>query len=178
MSEEIKNETQTNIDETNTTDESKKPEEQNVENKQIPYDRFKQKVDEANALKEKLAEIEKEQAEKERKELEEKENYKALYEQVLEQIEETKSKALSAKKETALKIAGYDDEQVDLLSKLIEGESDEEIGASVEQIKAKFPIKDDYADPSPFNGTKEKPTIVGAEEQAKSIYERIKNKIR
>ena len=176
MGEEIKN-TET-IDETNPTDESKNTGEPNVEGQKIPYDRFKQKVDEANALKEKLAEIEKEQAEKERKELEEKENYKALYEQVLEQIEETKSKALSVKKETALKIAGYDDEQVNLLSKLIEGERDEEISASVEQIKAKFPIKDNYADPSPFNGQKEKPKSVDAEEVGRNAVSRVLHKIR
>src|SRR5690625_6307543 len=97
MSNEINNEQETNIDETletpNSTDASQNTEEETadkVDNK-IPYARFKEKVDEANALKEKLAEIEKEQAEAKRKELEEQENYKALYEQAMADVEAAKT---------------------------------------------------------------------------------------
>src|SRR5690606_33314730 len=100
MSEEIKNEEQMNIDETNPTDESLKTEEtkeENVDNK-IPYDRFKAKVDEANALKEKLAKIEKAQEEAKRKELEQQNEYKTLYEQAQEQLAQFKADALNARK--------------------------------------------------------------------------------
>src|SRR5690625_6740477 len=67
------NEEVTNIDEgqakANSTDESLKTDEpKEVDSKHIPYDRFKAKVDEANALKEKLAEIEKANEEAERSE--------------------------------------------------------------------------------------------------------------
>ena len=79
MADEIKNEVETNIDEATSTDESLNTEEQKeVDNQRIPYDRFKAKVDEANALKEKLAEIERQQEEAKRKELEETEQYKEL----------------------------------------------------------------------------------------------------
>src|SRR5690625_2140401 len=102
MSEEIKNETQTNIDEgqaqANPTDESLKTEEtkeENVDNQRIPYERFKAKVDEANALKEKLAEIERQQEEAKRKELEETEQYKELYEQAIKEKEQARQEARS-----------------------------------------------------------------------------------
>src|SRR5690625_3610687 len=76
MADEIKHEQvdeeATNIDESTPTDESLKTDEpKGVDSKHIPYDRFKAKVDEANALKEKLAEFENAQAEAERKKLEE-----------------------------------------------------------------------------------------------------------
>src|SRR5690625_237925 len=167
MSEEIKNEEETNIDEKNPTDESLntgESKETNVDNK-IPYERFKAKVDEANALKEKLAEIERQQEEAKRKELEETEQYKELYEQALKQAEQAKQEALATKKSAMLAQAGYDDEQTKLLTKLVEGETDEEISESIKLLKATIPTKDNYGDPSAFNGAKEKPETVGPEEQ-------------
>src|SRR5690606_24490880 len=132
MTEELKNEQQTNVDETNPTDESKNTEAQNVDNK-IPYDRFKAKVDEANALKEKLAEFEKAQEEAKRKELEEQNEYKTLYEQALEQAAQAKAEAIGIKKNALLAQAGYSAEQTKLLSKLVDGETDEEISESIKR---------------------------------------------
>ena len=167
-----------NIDEATSTDESLNTEEQKeVDNQRIPYDRFKAKVDEVNALKEKLDQFEKEQAENKRKELEEQEKYKELYEQAQAEIASVNAQRIEDKKQATLKGVGYDDEQVALLSKLIDGSTDEEIAESVELITAKFPIKDSYADPSPFNGTKEKPATTTAEDHARSILERIKHKL-
>ena len=103
MADEIKDEQQTNIDEgqtkNNSTDASLNTDEQSkeVDNK-IPYERFKEKVDEVNALKEKLAAIEKEQADAKRKELEEQNEYKTLYEQALQQAEQAKQEALNLRK--------------------------------------------------------------------------------
>src|SRR5690625_5054237 len=183
MSEEIKNETQTNIDEgqaqANPTDESLKTEEtkeENVDNK-IPYERFKAKVDEANALKEKLAEIERQQEEAKRKELEETEQYKELYEQALKQAEQAKQEALSTKKTALLAQAGYSEEQTKLLAKLVEGETDEEISESIKLLQATIPVQDGYGDPSAFNGAKERPETVSADELGAKVFERIKNKI-
>src|SRR5699024_8935673 len=73
----------------------------------VPYDRFKQKVDEANALKDKLAEIEREQAEAKRKELEETEQYKELYEQAKEEAEARRQQALAGQKNKTLTLAVY-----------------------------------------------------------------------
>src|SRR5690625_4234966 len=104
-------------EETNATDASLITEEQvertekEGEDKRIPYDRFKQKVDEVNKLKEKLAQIEQEQAKAKRQELEEQERYKELYEQALQEKEQARQEALSLRKMGELRQAGYSEEQ-------------------------------------------------------------------
>src|SRR5690625_954277 len=133
------NEEETNIDETNPSDETKNTDEHNVDNK-IPYDRFKAKVDEANALKEKLAEIEKAQEEAKRKELEEKEEYKELYEQALQQAKQAKQEALNIKKNALLTQAGYKQEQAKLLIRLVEGDDEQAISESIDKLKTTFPV--------------------------------------
>src|SRR5690625_1323384 len=179
MADEIKNEVETNIDEATSTDESLITEEQKeVDNQRIPYDRFKAKVDEANALKEKLAEIEREQEEAKRKELEETEQYKELYEQAIKEKEQARQEALATKKSAMLAQAGYDDEQTKLLAKLVEGETDEEISESIKLLKATIPAKDNYGDPSAFNGAKEKPKTVDAEEVGRNAVSRVLHKIK
>lgn len=177
MTDEIKDELKTNVDETNPTDESKNTEAQNVDTK-IPYDRFKAKVDEANALKEKLAAIEKAQEEAKRKELEEQNEYKTLYEQALQQAEQAKKEALGIKKSALLTQAGYSAEQTKLLSKLVEGETDEEITESIKLLKATIPAQDEYGDPSAFNGAKQKPKTIDAEEVGRNAVSRVLHKIK
>src|SRR5690625_191508 len=172
------NEVGSNIDETDSTDETQNTDEETKVDNPIPYDRFKQKVDEANALKKKLAEIEKAQAEAERKKLEETEQYKELYEQALKQAEQAKQEALATKKSAMLAQAGYDDEQTKLLTKLVEGETDEEISESIKVLKATIPAKDNYGDPSAFNGVKEKPKTVDAEEVGRNAVSRVLHKIK
>src|SRR5690625_2735288 len=170
------NEEETNIDEENSTDASQNTDEQKVDNR-IPYDRFKQKVDEANALKEKLAEIKRKQEEDKRKELEEQNEYKTLYEQAKKDAEQAKQEALNVKKDALLMQAGYSQEQAKLLVKLVDGEDVEEISDSIKQLRAAIPAKDNYADPSAMNGKKDKPETVGADEVGAKVFERIKNKI-
>lgn len=169
---------------TTATDASENTAEQTVDEKKkdgneqkIPYDRFKQKVDEANALKEKLAKFEAEQAEKERQELEEREEYKTLYEQAVQQAEQAKQEAVQVRKSALLSGAGYSEEQAKLLVKLVEGETEEEITESINVLKATVPAQDNYGDPSAFNGAREKPEHVGADELGVKVFERIKNKI-
>lgn len=179
MSKENENldEQKTNIDETKSTDASENTEEQTSVDNRIPYERFKEKVDEANALKEKLAEIERAQEEAKRKELEEQNEYKKLYEQALKQAEQAKAESLAIKKSAALVGAGYGDEQAKLLVKLVEGETDEEIAESIKLLKATIPAQDNYGDPNPFNGAKKKPETIDADEIGASMFERVKNKI-
>src|SRR5690625_7421451 len=177
MSDEIKNEVETNIDEATSTDESLNTEEQKEVDNKIPYDRFKAKVDEANALKEKLAEIKRKQEEDKRKELEEQNEYKTLYEQAKKDAEQAKQEALNVKKDALLTQAGYSQEQAKLLVKLVDGEDVEEISDSIKQLRAAIPAQDNYADPSAMNGKKDKPETVGADEVGAKVFERIKNKI-
>src|SRR5690625_4287569 len=149
-------ENQPNIEEqeTNATDASLNTAEQTEqddkggENTRIPYERFKQKVDEVNQLKERLAQIEEEQAQAKRKELEEQERYKELYEQALQEKEQARKEALSLRKIDGLRQAGYSGEQAKLLVKLVDGEDDETIKASVEQIKSTVPVNDGFVDPT------------------------------
>ena len=61
-------------DSSDGTENTAKDDDKQTQDNRIPYERFKQKVDEANALKEKLAEIEREQEAAKRKELEETES--------------------------------------------------------------------------------------------------------
>src|SRR5690625_4530993 len=184
MSEEIKNElnneNKTNIDNTaNSSDETKNTEEQTqeVDNK-IPYDRFKAKVDEANALKEKLAEIEKANEEAERKKLEEQNEYKKLYEQAQEQAEQAKQEALATKKSAQLAQAGYSEEQTRLLAKLVEGETDEEISESIKLLKTTIPAQDNYGDPSPMNGKKSMPEPTDQTDVGRNAVSRVLHKIK
>jgi len=183
MTDENKNEQETVIDEVASTDASENTVEQveqakEVDTRRIPYERFKQKVDEAIALQEKLAELEREQEEAKRNELEETEHYKELYEQALKQAEEAKACALTTKKNALLAQAGYDEDQAKLLVKLIEGETDEEITASIKQVQATIPAQDNFGDPSAFNGAKDKPETVDAEEVGRNAVSRVLHKIR
>ena len=181
----MSNEKKTNVNEdqtekSNATDASLNTQEQedDKQEKRIPYERFKQKVDEVNALKERLAEIEREQEEAKRKELEEQNEYKTLYEQALQQAEQAKQEALNLRKQTLLAQAGYDENQAKLLVKLVEGDDEETIAESIKQIQSTVPVKDNYADPSAFNGTKAKPKTVDAEELGRNAVSRVLHKIK
>lgn len=143
------------------------------DDKKIPYSRFKDKVDEVNRLSAKLDEIEKSQKEQEKQKLEEQEQYKELYEKAQEEIENIKSQKLQDKIETELKSAGYKEEQVTRLSKLVEGETDEEITKSIEDLKITFPTKT-YVDPSPDQRKRHKPEGVDGDDIGKSMFERLK----
>jgi len=172
------NEVGSNIDETDSSDESQNTDEETKVDNPIPYARFKEKVDEANELKKKLADIEKAQKEAERKEMEESEEYKELYEQAQAEVEQAKAETLSIKKNAALANAGYDEDQAKLLIKLVEGDSDEEIAESVEELKTTIPAQDNYGDPSAFNGAKVKPKTVDNEELGRNAVSRVLHKIR
>src|SRR5690606_20714199 len=133
MSEEIKDEIQTNIDETAAA--TQKPENKDVDNK-VPYDRFKAKVDEANALKDELAKLQTAREAEEQAKLVEQNEFKTLYEQAQEQLATIKADALNAKKDSLLAQAGYTSEQIGLLRNTVVGDTDEEIAQAIEGLKA------------------------------------------
>src|SRR5690625_1687421 len=163
----------TNTDD-NSSDGTENTDDTGVDNR-IPYDRFKQKVDEVNALKSKLDQFEKEQEAAKRKELEDQNEYKELYEQALETIEESKKAIVQQTKESLLTKAGYNDEQVARLAKLVEGDSEEEMNTSIDEIKKLFPVEQDYADPSVNNGSNIDPTPTDGEDVGKSMFEKLLN---
>lgn len=149
-----------------------------VEGNKVPYDRFKTKVDEVNALKAKLEAIETEAAEAERKALEEQNDYKTLYEQSQATLESQKADVLEAKKDALLAQAGYSDEQAERYKRYIDGQSDEELAQALKQLIADIPPKKNYIDPSPMGGGDSKPKPSDGEELGKKMYDRIKHKLR
>lgn len=142
----------------------------------IPYDRFKQKVDEANALKKKLADIEDKQKADEKKQLEEQNEYKELYERTLEQMETYQADALNAKKGEILTQAGYTKEQIEVLRGTVTGETDEEITASVESLKSVITPAPTYADPSVGNSAKKAPAKKDLKQIGRESVEKFFNK--
>src|SRR5690606_28234989 len=143
----------------------------------IPYDRFIEQAHSANAPQEQLAATEAAQDAATRKAPEEQNESKTVYDQAIHQAEQAKKEALAPTKGALLTQAGYSAEQTKLLSKLVEGETDEEITESIKLLKATIPVQDEYGDPSAFNGEKAKPATVGADELGVKVFERIKNKI-
>lgn len=164
------------VDETNPSDGTKNTEEEKVDDKTIPYDRFKEKDDEVNALKKKLDAIDDAKKEDERKQLEAQQKYKELYEKEKERNEQNAIEALNAKKDFMLSRAGYSEEQAGFLRKLVEGESDEEIKESIETLKASFPTKSEAVDPSAMNGHRDKHESKGGEGFGKSLYDKVMGK--
>lgn len=154
------------------SDETKNTETTNPLDNKVPYDRFKQKVDEANALKEKLAQFEREQAEKERQALEEQQEYKTLYEKAQEQITQFQQQAVEAKKGTLLIDAGYTREQAERYKKYLDGESDDTLTQSLNVLKQDIPPKP-YVDPSLGNGNTPKPEPTDAYDQGKELARNI-----
>lgn len=131
-------------------------------------DREKRKRDEA---------LEAERKEAERKRLEEEEKYKELYEKQQEELTAQRAQALETRKESMLAKAGYSEEQASTLKKLLEGEKDEDLNASLESVKALFPPKQEkeYGDPSAGNGSKQPPKKKNLEDKGKSAYQRLKD---
>lgn len=117
-----------------------------------------------------------ERKEAERKRLEEEQKYKELYEAQLKEIEAQKATALQTKKEALLVKAGYSDEQAKTLIKLVEGDDDEALSASIENVKTLFPPTKEkpYGDPNPGNGGHQKPKPKDLEDKGKSAYQRLK----
>lgn len=161
----------------NPSDETLNPDEgetkQGEPGNPIPYDRFKEKVDEVNALKAKLEALEQADTEAKRKELEEQEKYKELYEDALEQLSKASKVAVEKDRESALRQAGYGDEQVELLSKLVEGNTEDEIAESVKKLLDSFPVKKQYVDPSVDQTKRQKPDAVEGEDVGRSLFEKL-----
>jgi murein L,D-transpeptidase YcbB/YkuD len=155
------------------------PQEPKVDNK-IPYDRFKQKVDEANELKRQLADFQKHQDEAERKKLEEQNEFKSLYDKAQAELERLKEEAQTAtveKVKTDLLVqAGYTGEQLDRVRKYLHGTDEDSLKASLDEVKADIPPKSSGVDPSVGNTPKQQPKQKDEAEEGRSLYERLKAK--
>lgn len=112
-------------------------------------------------------------AEAERQRLEEAEQYKELAESYKADLEALRGDALKAKKESALIKAGYTGEQVTRYLRYLDGETDEDIAASIETLKADIPPKKKtYVDPSVNNGESGKPSHPDASDYGRELFDR------
>lgn len=118
--------------------------------------------------------IEREREEAERKRLEENEEYKDLADKYRKELEDIRTDALKAKKESLLAKAGYSEEQIGRYAKYLDGDSSEDLNASLEALKKDIPPKKNYADPKPNNGTKQEPAKRDLTDKGKSNFQRLK----
>lgn len=151
-----------------------------LDDKSIPYDRFKEVNDKRKELEARLAEIERQKEEDEAAKLIEQNKYKELYEQAQAKIESERADALKTRKEVALIKAGYSDEQSERLLRYVDGEDSEGISASIETLKEDIPPKQSqskgYVDPSINNGTGGKPASPDGADLGRSLLEKALGK--
>jgi hypothetical protein len=120
-----------------------------------------------------------EKAEEARKEAEKKalienEKYKELYETLQQDLAEQKALALTAKRDSLLAQAGYTPEQITKYAKFVEGTNDEELLASIEELKVDLPPKTQgFINPS-VNPRKQDPKPADAYEAGKERIKRLR----
>lgn len=133
-------------------------------------DRERKKAEEA---------IAKEREEAERKKLEEANEFKSLYEKAQADLEATRKEAEQTKLESLrtnlLANAGYTGEQLDRVRKYIVGANEDEIKASLEELKQDIPPKSGGVDPSVNNPQRQQPQAKDPAEDGRSAYERLKS---
>lgn len=150
-----------------------KPDEQ-----KIPYDRFKEKVDEVNSLKEQLKAFEDAQEAARLAELSEVDRVKAEADKLAQELQAAREDALNAKKVSLLAKSGYSDEQITRYSRFVIGTTDEEIAASIEALIADVPPtakEKNYADPSTKGaGARNTPKQKDLHDKGVSAFQRLK----
>lgn len=120
--------------------------------------------------------IQKERDEAERKRLEEQGEYKELADKLQAELDAIKGDALKAKKEALLVKEGYSEEQIGVVAKLLEGETDEELQASLDEVKVAISPKRNYADPSAGNTKKNDPKPTDLTDKGRSAVRRLREK--
>lgn len=119
-----------------------------------------------------------EQTEEEAEILSEIAEYQAKIAEIDEKIAEYAAKKVDDLKREAMRKRHYTDEQIERYLKFVEGETREEIEKSVAALAQDIPPKgDNFADPSPMNGIKQKPAPADPGEVGKTLFERIKHRI-
>lgn len=106
------------------------------------------------------------------------EAYKAKIEEIDEKIAEYAAKKVDDLKRKAMRKYHYTDAQIERYIGYIDGETREEIERSIAELAQDIPpAGDNFADPSPFNSVKQKPTPADPAEIGKTLFERIKHRI-
>lgn len=116
-------------------------------------------------------ELERERQEAERKRLEEQQEYKQLYESL-------KAEMLEAKKAALMAQVGYTEEQIKRYSKYVTGSNEDELKATLEELRADIPPRPQYVDPAITNPPTYKPKQESGYEYGRVLYERIRGRKR
>ncbi|AMQ66675.1 head scaffolding protein [Bacillus phage Mgbh1] len=119
----------------------------------------------------------------EQKRLEEENEFKKLYEKTKKKLEEIEAERAEDKRNSIitkkLLAAGYKEDQIDRLSKYVEGEDESEISASISQLTEDIPPKSEPADPSAGPSGKHKETEpADGTEIGKELFAKIRGKKR
>lgn len=117
-------------------------------------------------------------SEEEREIAREIEAYKAKIAEIDAKIAEFEAKKIDDDKRKLMRKWHFTDEQINRYIGYIDGMTSEEIERSIMRLSEDIPPKgDNFADPSPFNGVKQKPAPADLGEVGKTLFERIKHKI-
>lgn len=120
--------------------------------------------------------LERERQEAEKKRLEEQQQYKELAEKLKAEIAEKEAKALEASKRALMAQAGYTEEQINRYSKFVTGTNEDEIKASLEELKTDIPPKPSYVDPTVTNPPVYYPKQESGYDYGKALFNRIRGK--
>lgn len=104
--------------------------------------------------------------------------YKAKIEEIDAKLAEFEAKKVIDEKRKLMRKWHYTDAQIERYIGYIDGQTVEEIEKSIAELSKDIPpAGDNFADPSPFNGAKQKPAAADPGEVGKTLFERIKHKI-
>ena len=118
------------------------------------------------------------QAEEEAEILSEIAEYQAKIEEIDAKIAEFEAKKIDDDKRKLMRKWHFTDEQINRYIGYIDGMTSEEIEKSIAELAQDIPpAGDNFADPSPMNGIKQKPAAADPSEIGKTLFERIKHKI-
>src|SRR5699024_957708 len=93
------------------------------------------------------------------------------------QLDAYRTGNIEAMKRAQMKAMHYSDKQIERYLSHVDGETADEIKASVFELMTEIPPVDPYGDPSPMNGAKAMPKPVDREEIGRKAARRILNKV-
>lgn len=106
------------------------------------------------------------------------ESYQSKIEELDAKLAEFEAKKIDEIKRKAMRKYHYTDDQIERYLKFVDGETREEIEKSVAELAKDIPpAGDNFADPSPMNPAKQKPTAADPGELGKTLFNRIKHRI-
>lgn len=105
-------------------------------------------------------------------------DYQTKIDELDARLAEYQAKSIESMKRKEMSNMNYSAEQIERYLTYIDGETVEEIKQSILDLALDIPPRaDSYADPSPFNGAKQKPKTADFGDIGRRAFERVKHKI-